>query len=331
MKARILIPIAAVIAIGALIFGYRQMSKERVADAEADLPITAATRVQTGANGETVVTLDLKIQQLIGLQTATPAAATLPPEIKAYGRVLDSATLVSLHNDAVAARAALQASQPEYERLEKLSAQDNASAHALETAEAAMKHDQGALVTAEAQLAAAAGKAVLEEPVDFFQSLAKQESVLVRLDLPAGEMPAATPTGAQLTLPGTAQPVAADFLGRAAMTDPQEQGAGFIFAVTNAPAALAPGLAVTGFLQLPGEPLHGVVVPDNAAVRLDERAWFYAQTGATTFTRRAITLDHPFAGGWFVTNSVAPGDKVVVTGAQTLLSEERKSQIKVED
>ena len=119
--------------------------------------------MQTGTNGETVITLDAKTRQLIGLQTATLAAATLPPEIKAWGRVLDSAALVSLHNDAVAARAALQASQPEYERLKKLSAQDNASAHALEIAEAQMKHDQGALDTAEAQLAAASGKAVPEK------------------------------------------------------------------------------------------------------------------------------------------------------------------------
>ena len=131
--------------------------------------------------------------------------------------------------------------------------------------------------------------------------------------------------------PGTAQPVAADFLGRAAATDPQVQGAGFIFVVTNAPSALTPGLAVTGFLQLPGEPAHGVVVPDAAVVRSDGRAWIYVQTGDTDFARREIILDHPAPGGWFETNSVAPGDKIVVTGAQTLLSEERKSQIKLED
>ena len=126
-----------------------------------------------------------------------------------------------------------------------------------------------------------------------------------------------------------AQPVAADFLGRAATTDPQVQGAGFIFVVTNAPAALTPGLALTGFLQLPGEPANGVIVPNAAVVHSDGRAWIYVQTGDTTFARREISLDHPVAGGWFVTNGVAPGDKVVVTGAQTLLSEERKTEIKV--
>ena len=162
-----------------------------------------------------------------------------------------------------------------------------------------MKHDQGALDTAEAQLVAASGKAVLDEPADFFQSLARQENVLVRLDLPAGESLAETPTAAQLSLPGTAQPVAADFLGRAAATDPQVQGAGFLFVVTNAPAALTPGLALTGFLQLPGEPLHGVVVPDAAVVRSDERAWIYVQTGDTDFRAARNyrwTIRRPAAG-----------------------------------
>jgi len=331
MKTKILLPVVIVAAIAALIFGYAQMSKEQAADAEADQPIAAASRVQHAANGKTIITLTLKTQQLIGLQTATLPATTLPPEMKAYGRVLDPAPLVALDNDVVAARAALQASQPEYKRLKKLNAQDNASLHTLETAEAQMKHDQGALNTAEAQLVAASGKAVLEEPPDFFQSLAKQETVLVRLDLPAGELPVETPTAAQLTVPGIQQPVAANFVGCAATTDPQEQGVGFIFLVANAPPALTPGLAVTGFLQLPGELLHGVVVPDDAVVRSDERAWVYVQTSGTDFARREIALDHPAPGGWFVTNDVAPGDKVVVTGAETLLSEERKSQIKLED
>jgi len=331
MKIKILLSVTALVAVAALTFGYTQMSKERTADAEADQPVTAASRMQTGAQGETPISLDAKTQELIGLRTATLAAATLPPEIKAYGRVLDSAALVSLQSDALAARAAAQASQTEYERQKKLNAQDNASAHALETAEAQMKHDQSALATAEAQLMAASGAAVAKQPPDFFQSFARQESVLVRLDLPAGEIAAANPTAAQLLVPGMRSPVAANFLCRAATTDPQAQGAGFIFLKTNAPATLAPGLALTGFLQLPGQPLPGVLVPDNAVVRSDGRAWIYLQTGETNFAQREISLDHPAAGGWFATNHVAPGDKLVVTGAQMLLSEAHKSEIHMGD
>lgn len=336
MKTKLFIAVAVVIAIAALIFAYVQASKERAADAEADQPITAASRVQMGAGGGAVVTLDSKAQELIGLQTATLAAASLPPEIKAYGRVLDSATLVSLQNEVLAARAALTASQRDYERLKQLSAGDNASARALEAAEAQMKRDQSALATAGAQLVAASGKSAAVAPPVFYQALARQENVLVRLDLPAGELPGEPPVAARITLPGTeaggqAGFVVAQFLGRAATTDPQVQGAGFLFVATNAPASLAPGLAVVGFLQLPGEPAAGVIVPAAAVVWSEEHSWFYTQTGETNFVRQEIVLDQPVTGGWFVTNGVAPGDKVVVTGAQTLLSEEHKTEIKLGD
>jgi hypothetical protein len=333
MKTKILLCLAIIAAMAALIYGYVQMSTEQAADKEADQPITAASRVQRDTHGGTVVTLDRDTQKLIGLQTASLAAATLPTEIKAYGRVLDPAPLAGLAGDVASGRAALDASGREYERLKTLAHSQNVSAKALEDAEAAMKHDQAAFAAAEAQLTSASGNAVADQPdlSAFVESLAKLETVLVRLDLPAGEWPEETPAGALVLPPGGHQPSAAGFLGRAATIDPQVQGEGFLFLVTNVPARLTPGLAVAGLLQLPGEPLHGAVVPDDAIVRSDDRAWFYVQTGDTTFGRREIILDHPVSGGWFVTNGVAPGDKVVTTGTQTLLSEERKTQIKLSD
>lgn len=327
-----LVVFAAVLA--ALAYGYVRMSKGRTAEAGGDQPVVAESRVEHGTNGEAVVNLDLGTQRLIGLQTAALEAATQAPAVKAYGRVLEPAALLALASETASARAALAASSKEYQRLNALFAQgQNASAKALESAQAAMQHDQIALQAAEAQLVAAWGKAVAEEPdrAAFLGSLAKLECVLVRLDLPAGDSLSESPVGARLVLPGTNAPLEARFLGRATTTDPQVQGAGFLFVATNAVGRLAPGLALTGFLQLPGAPLNGVVVPNAAIVRAADRAWVYVQTGDTTFQRRELALDCPVAEGWFVTRGLAPNDRLVVNGAQTLLSEERKTQIKVGD
>jgi len=331
MKAKIFIPIAVVAAIAALIVGYVQMSGERKAEAVADQPVTATSRMHTGANGGTVVTLNPKTRELIGLETVTLTAATRPPGIPAGGRVLDPAALIALQSQVTAAQAALQASQREYERSKDLSTQENVSARILETAEAAMKHDQAALDTAVAQLVAATDETIARQPPDFFQSLSRQENVLVRFDVPASEAPVEMPAAAQVRLPGAEPAVAADFLGRAAAADPQVQGAGFLFVIRHAPPALTPGLAVSGILQLPGEPRPGVIVPEAAVVRSEERAWIYVETGDNTFVRREMVCDQPAAGGWFVTRGVAAGDKVVVTGAQTLLSEEHKTEIRMGD
>lgn len=334
MKTKILLPLAIVVAIAALIYGYVQMSKERAQAAQGEQAITAESKVERGTNGESFIMLDLNTQKLIGLQTATVAAATQAPEIKTYGRALDPAPLVGLLSDMTSTRAALEPSSKEYQRLKALFDQgQNTSAKALETAEAALKRDQIVLQAAEARLVAAWGKSVAAEPdlPAFVLSLAGLESVLVRLDLPSGEAVTDTPTGARVVLPGTAQPVEARFLGRTTTTDPQVQGEGFLFVITNAPPRLTPGLVITGYLQLPGQPRQGAVVPDDAVVRSAERTWVYTQTGDTTFARREIVLDHPVAEGWFVTNGVAPGDRLVVIGAQTLLSEERKAQIQIGD
>ena len=327
----ILAGVVVLAAVAALIFGYKQMSQERVLDAQEDQPVAGASLVQTGSNGLAMVSLDLKAQDLIGLQVARPASATLPLEIRAYGRVLDSAALVSLYDDGLAARAALQASQQQYLRLKQLAAQNNASALALETAEAQLKHDQSALETAKAQLMAASSTAILSESEIFFSDLAGQKAVLIRLDTPAGDWPADSPTSALLLPPVASQPLGADFIGRAGATDPMVQGAGFVFIVTNAPPTLTPGLAITGFLQLPGGLENGWIIPEASVVRTDGSDWIYVQADQTNFERRKIVLDRPVNDGWFVTNNIAPDDNIVIFGAQVLLSEEHKSEIRVGD
>jgi len=49
------------------------------------------------------------------------------------------------------------------------------------------------------------------------------------------------------------------------------------------------------------------------------------QTDEETFRRQEIEAERPIEDGWFVRSSLAPTDKVVLTGAQQLLSEELKA------
>jgi hypothetical protein len=64
-----------------------------------------------------------------------------------------------------------------------------------------------------------------------------------------------------------AKPLEAQFISRAASVDPQVQGQGFLFLISPNPSRLAPGAAVTGFIDVPGEKQAGVAVPRNAIVR----------------------------------------------------------------
>ena len=68
----------------------------------------------------------------------------------------------------------------------------------------------------------------------------------------------------------------------------------------------------------------------SALVRVGGKTYAYVQTSPDQFVRKEVPLDAPEAGGYFTSGNFAPGDKLVVTGAQTLLSEEFKSQIGAE-
>ena len=107
--------------------------------------------------------------------------------MKAYGKVLDPTPLATLLIDQTTARASLDASSKEYERLKQLfAAGQNASARAVEAAEAMMKKDRIQLDAIQSRLALALGpeaasKFELPKMVD---SLLQLKAALVRMDVP---------------------------------------------------------------------------------------------------------------------------------------------------
>ena len=186
MKGRAILAIVLLVVIAAATYGYLRVVKHRQPkDQDEDQAVTSQSRVGRGTNGQAIINLDLGSQQLIGLQTAPLQPTTQPLELKAYGRVLEPASLIVLANDVASAKAALDASQKEYRRLDALFQQGgNASAKALETAQATMEHDQIALQTAQQQLLATWGQPIAAQTdlPSLIQSLAKLQSVQVRLD-----------------------------------------------------------------------------------------------------------------------------------------------------
>ncbi len=287
------------------------------------------SRLKRAPNGEMVVTLDAATQKLIGLQTSPVQPAELKPELKAYGRVLEFSGLATLAADLTSAQATSEASRTQLERLKTLAAQNNASQQTLEAAQAAAVRDQTQVESARLRLLATWGSTLAQrnDLTAFIQSLASLSNALVELDLPAGQTLQDQPTGARLmTLSSNSPPVPAQFLGPAPLVDPQLQGHGFLFLVSPNPSRLTPGAAVSGFIELPGEPQHGLLLPRDAVLRFNGTTWVYLQTGDNTFQRHEVSLQAPLANGWFVREGLKPGDKVVTAAGQQLLSEELKGQ-----
>ena len=284
--------------------------------------------LQQDAEGRTSVKLDRQMQTHMGLKVEPLVAAELSPEIKGYGRVLDPAPLAALVTEAASAQAALQASSKEYERLKVLYSQNqNASARALEAAEAAMNKDQITLESVQSRLLLGWGQAVASQAdlPTFVRSLVAQETALVRVDLPLGEDLPASPNGGRIAPLGEPEHLSdAQYLGPAPSADPQMQSRGVLLLVKA--GRLPPGTAVLAWLTVPGERQSGVIMPRGAILRHEGRTFMYLQTAADAFERKGVTLGHPTGDGWFVSEGFGPQDKVVVIGAQELLSEEMKGQ-----
>ncbi len=329
MKTTLHFTFASLLALAALLPGCSKQTPQPAPAAPAESKAEPESRVKHGTNGDVVITLDAATQRIMGLQTAPLAPAQLSPQVKGYGRVLDTSPLASIVAELATAQAASAASQAELQRSKTLATQNNASERALQAARAAAVRDQAQAESARLKLLANWGSVIAaqQDLPAFVQSLGSLASALVEIDLPAGESLKGPPTGARLILlAAESKPVEAQLLGPAPAVDPQLQGRGFLFLVTSNSSGLAPGAAVTGLLSFPGEPQSGIALPRDAVVRFNGATWVYLQTAGETFERLEVTLDQPLDNGWFVPAGLKPEDKVVTVGAQQLLSEELKGQ-----
>ena len=107
--------------------------------------------------------------------------------------------------------------------------------------------------------------------------------------------------------------------------DPRLQTPSLLYVIKPHPD-LVPGINLTVFLPS-GSEQSGVVVPSTAVVWLQGNAWCYIEEVPGKFARTLVQTDNPNAQGWFVTQGISRGARVVTSGAQTLLSEEFRSHI----
>jgi hypothetical protein len=176
------------------------------------------------------------------------------------------------------------------------------------------------------EITARPGEAV--EPGAPILRVAKLDRLFAHVDVPVGEHVPPTVSTARIIAVGYEDaPVFADRIGLAATADPAAQGQSFLFRLRDTGLGLRPGLAVTARIAVPGPLRQGIVIPATAIVRLAGKSYVYVQTAANEFVRKEVTLDQPTEDGSLSTRTVSVGDRIVVQGAQLMLSEEFKSQI----
>jgi hypothetical protein len=287
-------------------------------------------------NGQTVLTLDKASQSRLGLEVATLTTTLTRAQATLPAVVLSPQDLATFRNSYIATQALLQKSRveadvarKEYTRLNTLFNQNqNISEKSLQSAEGTLHANEADVRAAEQQLNLQEsvvrqewGNVVTKWAVQNSPSLQRvfdQREVLVQMTMPA-DATFEAPKTVSLEIPG-AKRTEARLVSTFPRIDPRIQGRSFLY-VAPAHLGLTPGLNLIARLSV-GTQLKGLIVPSSAVVWSESKAWVFQQTAPDRFTRRPAPTDAPVETGFFVAQGLSPGDKVVIQGAQALLSEE---------
>jgi|YelNatPaOPRAMG01_1025707.scaffolds.fasta_scaffold02915_12 hypothetical protein len=307
------------------------------ADDDEEAIKTTPPSVVHRPGGEVVVRLTAAELEKAGLRTAPLQPMERTPEATAYGVILDPAPLIALNGEIASAQAALDASRAEFERAKRLHANgQNVSLKSMQAAQAKFRADQARFAQLGQQLADRWGRAIArlspERRSEMVLGLARRQIAVARVSLPAGQTLASKPRGARVVVLGYEKhPLKTSLVSFAPSVDPSLQGETFLLELKAPDFPLVPGAAVTAYLRSGAPPEEGVILPRSAVVRFNNKAWVYVRLDANDFVRREVSLTVPLAHGWFLPDGLSPGTRVVVTGAETLLSDELGASHRVDE
>jgi hypothetical protein len=308
-----------------------------------DSPKSPQPSSAAGSGEPGTVRLTADQQHQIGLQTAVLEAATHPEQFRAYGAVLDVARITDLTNSYANAQAQLQTAQAKFdvaksafERAQSLVNSAILAKRDAEAAEGTFRTDQASLTAAESQLKTLAatarqewgpviGKGVVERSPQVVQ-LIERDQFLVQVTLPPGVVLAEPPRAALAQAPSRNANIDLQYVSPATRTDARIQGLSYFF-VASGDSGLLPGMNTTVYVPS-GKTYEGVFLEDTAIVQWQGRSWVYLRAGPDTFKRHPISTDQPVSDDDYVVQDIPPGSEIVIQGAQVLLSEEAKSELR---
>lgn len=298
---------------------------------------------RTADSDQPVVKLTPSQQTQIGLETAALEAAPHPEQFRAYGAVLDISRITELTNSYATAQAQLQTAQAKlevarsaYDRTKNLVDSAALPKKEAETAEGTLRVDKAALTAAESQLRTLAATAQQEwgpvigrgivERSPAVVSLIERDRLLVQVTLPPGVTVAGKPGTALAQAPTRNANIDLQYISPATRTDPRIQGLSYFFSVPG-DSGLLPGMNTTVYVPS-GKTYEGVFIEDTAIVRWQGRSWVYLRVSPESFRRHPISMDQPVSDDDYVVRDIPSGSEIVMRGAQVLLSEEAKSELR---
>lgn len=285
-------------------------------ETERDTPIVAPSRIAMEED-EARVVLDSAEVGRIGLLTAPLAPAGRAPELRLPGEVIAEPERTAVVRAPVAGRLSAESSA-----WPRLGDQVRAGTELGRVSDARpLTAPIGGVVV---RVGARPGEIVSEG--ESLLELADRSRPVVRI---VWGPEAGRPLPRVAIVPTTAdRRVDADLIGPAAEADPITRRPAYLYRARSGWSGAVPGTLVEAAVPR-GAAREGVLVPDRAVVQWDGLAWAYLRRAPGRYTRVRVPTDRPVPGGWIAGPPLSPGDRVVVTGAEELLSEEFRARVTV--
>ncbi len=301
-------------------------------------------------DGRAVVRVSAASQAASGIAVREVQAAASEESIEAYGVAVDIQGLLETRGRYLVAlgelrarRAALAAAEAEYQRMQLLHRDDrNVSEQALRNSEARFRSESAQLAAAQAALNAlgdglrsAWGEVIagwVQNPDSrVLRRLLERRDHIVLIAFPL-DLPRSAAHAAVSVAPVTARDKLrrARYVSEAPRAEAGLPGQTFFYLVDG--ADLRAGTRIVARLGAGAPKQSGVLLPREAVVWHAGKSWSYVRRGEDTFARYPVKATRELGNGWFnPAGDLNPGDEVVVSGAQLLLSEELKFQIRNEN
>ena len=300
-------------------------------------------------DGRPVVRISAQSQKAAGIAVQALKSATREADFEVHGIVANLQPLAELRGRYLAAmaeagvsRATLAAAESDYRRMEMLFRDDrNVSEQAVKSAEGRYRAEVARQAAAD-QSAASVRVAIrgswgegitawaTNPDSQTMRSLLQQSAFLVQLVFPSN-IPRATVRGKIVVAPATARENLhpASFVSASPQIDAAFPGETYFYLVNG--GGFRAGMRVAARIRMRGAPVSGVIVPAAAVVWYAGKAWTYVKVDEQTFARYEVATTDEMENGWFNVADFDDADEAVVSGAQLLLSEELKYQIRNEN
>ena len=327
------------------IFGFTALATP---DAD-DQSTSAATSNSPTPDDAATLGLAAKSQIIAGIKTQILAAEQQQPELTVYGTAINLEPLLQLRQQYLAAHAQQDSAKAKFNethlnlsRTQNLHKQDIVSTRRLQEQQAQWQADKANFDASgyqEQNILAASRMAWGDILTDWFilkQNKAVEDYLLHKVQLLQITLPPEVKFADNLRTilidehGNRSAAVAATFISKSPKIDPLTQGESYFFQTKT--RSIPFGAHITAWIRDNHTHKNGVNIPKSALIWHLGQAFVFVKSSDQQFSLRALANNYtPSLQGYFVIGTLQPGEEIVTTGAQTLLSQHLKALIPSED